>query len=189
MTMFAGGLVTTETATPDDGALVAAFRAGDRRSFETLVRRHERLVVGVLRRFHDDRDVVDDLAQRAFVTALERIADLRGAFRPWLLRIAANLAKNHLRDHAKFVRDEPDRAIDPRPDEAMDLARRRGHVRTALAALSERQREIVLLRIDGEVPFAQIAESLGITENNAKVTYCHATRRLRELVGGSDDAL
>lgn len=181
---------TDSTAAPDDEALVQAFRAGDRRAFEQLVRRHQKPVWAVVWRFARDRDDADDLAQRAFITALERIDDLKGRFRPWLLRIAANLAKNHLRDNAKFVREEvePDA---PRSDldERLDDARRRARMRQAIETLSERQREVVLLRIDGQLSFAEVGEAIGITENNAKVHFHHAMKRLKERLGGSDEGL
>ncbi|HET9158516.1 MAG TPA: sigma factor-like helix-turn-helix DNA-binding protein, partial [Myxococcaceae bacterium] len=44
-------------------------------------------------------------------------------------------------------------------------------------------REVFALRVDGEMPFAEVAAVLGITENNAKVHFHHAVRRLRERLG------
>jgi len=176
-----------ETADPDREA-VEAFRRGDRRAFEGLVRRHQGAVWAVVRRFVDDRDEAEELAQRAFVQAMDHIDSLRGAFRPWLLRTAVNLAKNHLRDRAKFAdEDPPDMGREPGVDEALDGARQRRAVRHAMVRLGERQREVLMLRVDGQLPFALVAEALGITENNAKVTYHHAVLRLRALLGVDDD--
>jgi RNA polymerase sigma-70 factor (ECF subfamily) len=172
----------------EDRALVEAFRGGDRRAFETLVRRHQKPVWAVALRFVKDRDVAEDLAQRTFIQALQRIGDLRGSFRPWVLRIVVNLAKNHVRDHAKLVpaeeAPEPATAAEA-PDERIDAGREAAVMRAALATLSERQREVVQLRVDGQLSFAEIAEAIGITENNAKVTFHHAVRRLRERIGGA----
>lgn len=170
-----------------DRHAIEAFRRGDRRAFEALVRRHQQAVRSVAMRFARDADTADELAQRAFVQALRHVGDLRGAFRPWLLRIVVNLSRNHVRDHARFVDETAgEAATDPRLDESIDEARRRDRVRRALAELGERQREVVMLRIDAQLSFAEVAEALEITENNAKVTYHHAVRRLRELVGGTD---
>lgn len=195
MSLEAAGSV----AAPDDVALVNAFRGGDRRAFETLVRRHQKPVWAIVQRFTRDRDVSEDIAQRAFVTALERISELRGSFRPWLLRIAVNLAKNYIRDNARLVNTEPGEElptgayVDPaklqRPDDALHDARQLYRVRVAVASLPDRQREVVLLRIDGQLPFAEIGEALEITENNAKVTFHHAVKKLREALGGQDDGL
>jgi RNA polymerase sigma-70 factor (ECF subfamily) len=201
--MREAGMIDARTvvgrAEPDDLALVQAFRGGDRSAFEVLVRRHQRPVWAIVQRFARDRDAAEDLAQRSFIIALERIGELRGAFRPWLLRIAVNLSKNHLRDTARLVRASTDDesgepldiegAVEPRPDEALDRARLTHLVREVVATLPDRQREVVMLRVDGQLSFAEVGESLGITENNAKVTYHHAVKRLREKLGGIDASL
>ncbi|MFN7135382.1 MAG: RNA polymerase sigma factor, partial [Myxococcales bacterium] len=58
----------------------------------------------------------------------------------------------------------------------------RARVRELLLKLPLRQRQVVSLRIDGELPFAEVARALGITENNAKVCYHHAVKRLKQWV-------
>lgn len=173
----------------EDLQLVAAFRAGDRRAFETLVRRHQRPALALARRFVRDRHAAEDLAQRAFLQSLERIDSLRGAYRPWLLRIVANLGKNNLRDaarHAAAHEKLPEESPPPDADEELVRHQRTEAVRAAIAKLSPRQREVVLLRVDGGLPFSEVASGLGITENNAKVTYHLAVKRIRELLGGTD---
>jgi len=57
---------------PADAELLEAFRAGDVRAFEALVRRYERPVLAIARRFAGDADDAEDLAQRAFINAAER---------------------------------------------------------------------------------------------------------------------
>lgn len=184
-TIDAGGTI------PDEG-LVAASRRGEARAFEALIRRHERRVRAVALRLVGDGDTADELAQRAFVRALDGLSALRGeqGFGGWVVAIVANLARNHLRDHARFV-PLPDGADDARepaapaddPDARLDEARRRDELRRAVAELPTRQREVVSLRIDGELPFAEIGAALGITENAAKVSFHLGLKRLRERLG------
>jgi len=45
---------------------------------------------------------------------------------------------------------------------------------------------VLTLRVDGELPFAEIADALGITENAAKVSFHYATRALREALAQED---
>jgi RNA polymerase sigma-70 factor (ECF subfamily) len=45
--------------------------------------------------------------------------------------------------------------------------------------LPRREREVFTLRTDTGLPFAEVGELLGITENNAKVTFHHAVKRLQ----------
>jgi RNA polymerase sigma-70 factor, ECF subfamily len=55
-------------------------------------------------------------------------------------------------------------------------------VRRAVLTLPRRQREVFTLRIDGGLPFAEIAITLGISEGNAKSHFHYAVKRLRDEV-------
>jgi RNA polymerase sigma-70 factor (ECF subfamily) len=70
------------------------------------------------------------------------------------------------------------------PDPFYD--RNEGRVRREVLRLPRRQREVLTLRVDAELPFAEIAETLGVTENAAKVSFHHATRRLRDALAEGD---
>jgi RNA polymerase sigma-70 factor, ECF subfamily len=174
---------------PSDADLLAAFRAGDARAFETLVRRYERAVLTIALRFARDLDDAEDLAQRAFINAAQRAGGWRGgSFKSWLFRIVVNLSKNHLRDTARFDRSEEAHEREALPTEAdalhkLEERERRAELRQAIARLPKRQREVLLLRIDGDLPFAEVAATLGITEVNAKVNFHHAVQKLKSWLG------
>src|SRR5438067_12641500 len=109
---------------PSDAELLDAFRGGDQRAFEALVRRYQGPVLAIARRFARDPDDAEDLAQRAFINAAGRAGGWRGgSFKSWLFRIVVNLAKNHLRDVARFDRSEDahEREAPPAAAEADDL--------------------------------------------------------------------
>ena len=171
-----------------DAELLEAFRAGDVKAFEVLVRRYQRPVLAIARRFARDEDDAEDLAQRAFINASERAEGWRGgSFKSWLFRIVVNLAKNHLRDVSRFDRSETAQEREPEPTEAeahdrLEAREEQEALREAVARLPKRQREVLLLRIDGDIPFAEIATVLGITETNAKVNFHHAVQKLKELL-------
>jgi RNA polymerase sigma-70 factor (ECF subfamily) len=177
----------------DDSALVAAILVGDDEAFAELVRRNEGLLLRILRRWARTPEDARDLAQKAFLKAFE--AARRGValgrregfpFRRWLVRIALNLAKNHLRDETRWTRapledsDHADAA--PAADAALARAEAERSVRRAVARLPRREREVLTLRIDAELPFGEIALALGTTEGSARVSFHHATRRLRAVM-------
>jgi RNA polymerase sigma-70 factor (ECF subfamily) len=176
---------TDERLAPSDAELLEAFRAGDVKAFETLVRRYQRPVLGIARRFAADADDAEDLAQRAFINAAQRAGGWRGgSFKSWLFRIVVNLAKNHVRDNARFDRSEDAQDHEAAPTEAdahgrLEDQEQQAELREAIARLPKRQREVLLLRIDGDLPFAEIAQTLGITEVNAKVNFHHAVQKLK----------
>ena len=177
-----------EAEGPGDWELVTQHLAGDPWAFNELVRRYQRPVWRLAMRFARDPDDAQDLAQRTFLRVLDHAAELRPEqpFRAYLFRVAANLCKNHLRDRARLILGVPLDAVAPEA-ESLESKERRRQLRTMLAKLPLRQRQIVTLRIDAELPFAQIAETFGITENNAKVSFHHAMKKLRALLAEQEE--
>jgi RNA polymerase sigma-70 factor (ECF subfamily) len=181
-----------------DEALLAAFLVGDDGAFDGLVRRHERLVLSLVRRYARTPEDARDLTQRTFLRAFEAArrtlrTDPRTpfTFRRWIIRVALNLAKNHLRDELRVPRTSlealgPAEARPADQGDALEHAQLARRMRSAVVELPRRQREVLTLRIDGELPFAEIGAALGITENAAKVTFHHATRKLREVLSEED---
>jgi RNA polymerase sigma-70 factor (ECF subfamily) len=142
-------------------------------------------VLAIARRFCRDEDDAEDLAQRAFINASNRAGGWRGgSFKSWLFRIVVNLSKNYLRDTARFDRSEEAHEreappSEPNAHERIEHAEKQRLLRESIARLPRRQREVLLLRIDGDMPFAEIAATLGITEVNAKVNFHHAVQKLK----------
>src|SRR3954471_17623179 len=149
-----------------DAELLDAFRAGDTRAFEALVRRYQKPVLSIARRFARDPDDAEDLAQRAFINAAERAGGWRGgSFKSWLFRIVVNLAKNHVRDTSRFdpseeAREREAAPVEPLAQAHLEADEQRKQLREAIARLPKRQREVLLLRIDGDLPFAEVATTL-----------------------------
>ncbi len=202
--VVAGGVTP---ARREEDALVAAFLVGDDDAFGELVRRNERMVLSIVRRYARSADDARDLAQRTFLRAFEasRRALRRGLrrepvpVRRWLVRVAVNLAKNHARDEARRAHALTASPVAPAAQggeargegaadalESMSRAEEAARLRVAVLELPRRQREVLTLRIDAELPFAEIADALGITENAAKVTFHHATRRLRAALADAE---
>src|SRR2546423_431273 len=128
-----------EPLSPTDADLLAAFRGGDARAFEALVRRYQRAVLTIALRFARDQDDAEDLAQRAFINAAERAGGWRGgSFKSWLFRIVVNLCKNYLRDTARFDRSEEAHEREAPPSDADAPYRAPQKPQLASAPLSRR---------------------------------------------------
>ncbi len=191
--LVAGGVTPSRR---EEDSLVAAFLVGDDDAFGELVRRNEPLVLAIVRRYAQTPEDARDLAQRTFLRAFEAARrSLRSGpraavpFRRWLVRVAVNLAKNHRRDALRVLRaplEDADAegaiATAPAAHDALVLRERARRMRAAVLRLPRRQREVLTLRVDAELPFAEIALALGITENAAKVSFHYATRALRAVL-------
>jgi RNA polymerase sigma factor (sigma-70 family) len=154
------------------GSELAARLAGEpRAAFGEVVTTYQDLVYGVCLRVVRDPAAAEDLAQQAFMNAYravagyspERIRSLR--LRPWLARIAHNLARNSLRARreATTLDDAPEPRA-PSADEPLSLSQRRearDMWARLLAGLPDRYRLAVALRhVDG-LSYAELAEALG----------------------------
>ncbi len=188
-------VVTDAEAPRSDAALCRAFLAGDAEAFGTLCRRHQETVFRLVRRYAPSTDDAMDLTQRAFLQALEAaeralprlLATEEVPFRAWLLRIAINLGKNQVRDAGRWPRAKPEAleaqfSAAPSVIDALERAQVERLMRQAVVNLPRRQREVFTLRVDGGLPFAEVAQTLGISEGNAKAHFHHAAKRLREEV-------
>ena len=188
-----GGVRTSDTSTmttdriePSDSDLVARARAGDAAAFGALVGRYQtaalRLAVAV------SGSVVDaaDIAQEAFVKAhrsLPKLAD-PAMVRPWMLRIVANEAKNHLRGRDR--RRQRDArygswvvAAPPDPEVSAldaDTARELG---VALGRLGARDRQVLGYRYFAGMSEAETARAVGVAVGTVKSRTARALDRLR----------
>lgn len=174
-----------------DGELVARYLAGDRRAFDELVRHYQRPIYHLAYRYLRSEADAKDLAQRTFLKVYGALPRFRAeaSFRTWIYRIAINLCLNELRDRRRGESsDRPEvieQATTPGPDvESLDEQARGAWLRRAIASLPPKQRMVLELRIYDELPFREVAELVGSTENAAKVNFHHAVKRLRALVEG-----
>ncbi|MGO9832526.1 MAG: RNA polymerase sigma factor [Myxococcaceae bacterium] len=182
-----------------DESLLRDFLAGETHAFGELVRRHQRLVQALVRRYAVRPEDTADLAQAAFLRAFGAArrslgrsgAEQPGLFRAWLVRIAVNVGKNHARDAGRWRFEDAEVLTEvpssgPDAPALLEHSERRRSLRQAMACLSSRQREVVTLRVDGGLPFKEVAAALQMTENNAKVHFHHAVRRLKAALEGEN---
>lgn len=170
-------------AAPSVGAVpesvVAPVGPRDAAWFETLVREHATAVHRFLAR-RTGRDEADDLAADVLTTAWRRRDDIPdGAELPWLYRTAGFVVANHRRKFRPLpVGDVPDE-IDP-DDPAVRLVQDE-QVRTALAALTARDRQILLLNAWEGLVGDGLATVLGVSRGGADAALSRARARLREV--------
>jgi RNA polymerase sigma factor (sigma-70 family) len=179
-------------ASAHDLDLVALAATGDRKAFGELVRRHGSAVRGLLRRMGADHSLADDIAQDAFLTAFEQIAEFRGegVFQGWVKRIAARLyVKRWRRDsRVDLMAEPPERDADLAADATG--AANRIDLDEALRALSPVERICVSLCYGGGLSHAEAALALNTPLGTVK---SHVKRgldklRLRMAPGRSDDS-
>lgn len=119
-----------------------------------------------------DRTEGEDIAQEALARAMVRWDHLTGHEEAWVVRVASNLALDRVRASRRRHRGaHPDASVDGPSGERVDLQR-------ALAALSKRQREVVVLRFLGGLTEDQVAGALGCSVGTVKQ---HSSRGIAAL--------
>ena len=183
---------TGHSAARRDAELVARYLAGDRRAFDDLVRHYQRPIYHLAYRYLRSEADAKDLTQRTFLKVYGALPRFRAesSFRTWIYRIAINLCLNELRDRRRGESSSPEvieQAPAPAPEiDSLDAEARGAWLRRAIASLPPKQRMVLELRIYDELPFREVAELVGSTENAAKVNFHHAVKRLRSLVEGGE---
>lgn len=153
--------------------------------FEELTRSHARALVRYFAR-RAPYDDAEDLAAEVLLTAWRRRDDVPAeAELPWLYRTAGYVLANYRRKRTELPVEElperPGRArvgSDPEISALFDA-----ELRGALATVSERDREIILLHAWEGLDGAQLAEVLGISRSGADAALSRARKRLREAWG------
>jgi RNA polymerase sigma-70 factor, ECF subfamily len=150
-------------------------RRGDADALGYLYRHYAPGVFTYVRRILRNDYDAQDVTQQAFVklaTSLDKYDAQRADFSAWMLRLAHNVAVDHLRKQRLTLLSDPVEAVDeaeqPDPDDGRSL-------RETFRALSSAQRDVLLLReVVGLTP-REVAKRLGKTE--AAVNTCHHRAR------------
>lgn len=181
-----------------DEVLVEACLKGAPQAFDELVRRHKDRVYNVLVRYLGNEQDALDAAQEVFVRAYRGLHGFTGRARlsTWLYSIAANLARNRLRDGKRKGRDKKVSleelaqtspaaagralgvAVNPR-----DVAQKGeldALLQQTLSGLPDHYRMPFILRVVEGMSYAEIGEILDCPEGTIKSRLNEARRRLRE---------
>lgn len=167
-----------------DEQLLAEHRAGKPGAFDALVRRYSEELYRFLLKFVGQSATAEDLLQETLLQVHSAAAtfDATRAFKPWLYTIAANKARDLLRSRSRRqelsldgARDEdgaaPLHAIESEEigaAESQDLREEREAVRRVIGGMPEHLRLILILGYYQQLPYADIAEVLGIPVGTVK---------------------
>ena len=164
----------------------------DPEAFGELVARHAPMARRVAYAVLEDQEDADDAAQEGFLSAWQAIGryDAKRAFRPWLMQIVANEARNRRRSRGRRERLAVRAASvgGAQSGSAEDLALGEvtaGELRAALARLDDRDRTVIALRYFAGLSEAETAAALEVPPGTAKSRLSRALDRLRAELEGA----
>jgi len=181
-----------------DELLLAAYREGDSRAFETLLVRYRGPIFNFLLRSARDRGRAEELYQDVWMRVIERCDDFRGdaKFSTWLYTIARNLCIDHqrkmkFRGHTSLDAPQLQSArpvgervssFGPSTEQLASGGLVRERIAHAVEELPDEQREVFLLRQLQGLAFREIAEVVGAPVNTVKSRMRYALEHLQRAL-------
>jgi len=162
-----------------DVDLVRLCTAGDKTVFAELVRRHSGALRTHLRHMGAQGADADDMAQEAFMSAYEHLAEYRfdGPFAGWLKRIASRRYLRKVRSNQKYLLTDDMSPYEPEP--SANAGEFRAHnLDAALNRLKPVERLCVTLNFSGDLSHQDIADELKLPLGTVK---SHIRRALDQL--------
>jgi RNA polymerase sigma-70 factor, ECF subfamily len=167
---------------------VARAKAGDREAVRFLYMRYADNVYGYVRSIVRDHYEAEDVTQQVFaklMTVIGKYEPRTVPFSAWILRVARNVAVDHLRSRRPQPSEEVYGSDERTDDTSID---RSYSVREALAALPDEQRKVVVLRhVVGLTP-GEIADCMGRTESSIHGLHHRGRRALQEEFASRESA-
>lgn len=193
-------LAVASSPVDDDEVLVDRLRSGDESAFVELVGRYQPRLLRVAEATVGRGSVAQEVTQDTWLAVFKGIDRFEGrsSFKSWLFSILLNRARSAARREDRAGR--PDSTIgderfdangawaqppEPWADRAVDrlvAVQLSTRVHDLLSMLPEAQRQVVVLTDVEEVPAAEVASMLGLTEGNRRVLLHRGRARLRQLL-------
>jgi RNA polymerase sigma-70 factor (ECF subfamily) len=179
-----------------ESELIDRARQNDGAAWETLVRDHQQAVFRLAYLLLADASDAEDVAQDTFVRAFRALHtfDTQRPLRPWLLRIATNLAHNRRRSIGRYLAALK-RNIQSNPEPVTSLGERSAQqweaqvLWQAVRKLGRWEQEVVYLRYFLDLSEAEMATALGVAPGTVKSRLHRALAKLRGVVDEEFPAL
>ena len=178
-----------------DSELFRAFRGGDEQAFEVLLSRHQDRVFTKIFFIVRNNDIANDLFQDTFIKVVGLLKSGKyvesGKFRPWILRIAHNIAIDHFRRNKKMplVRSREDYDVfstigteDTNIEDKLVVDQIHTDVKKLIDHLPAEQQEVLRMRIYQDLSFKEISECTDVSINTALGRMRYAVINLKKLV-------
>lgn len=179
----------------DDRTAISRIKQGGLDSLEHLVRCYQGRAVHAAYLILYDRAQAEDVAQAAFVKAVDRIHqfDADRPFAPWFFRIVVNDALKLARTRKRFIPlEEPDETVShlaawladptPQPEQRLEEKQIREHLLEAVASLPPDLRAVIVMRYFLDMSEADMAEETGRPVSTIKWWLRDARKRLTSLI-------
>lgn len=175
----------------EEYSLIEQCRDGNSDAYTILVERYKEMVYNVACRMIGDRDAAYDISQESFISAYDDLKRFRSdsKFSTWLYSITINKCRDYLRSR------KPNTPLDavtetlpskmPDPEASMYQKQLGQTLQSAIAALPEDYREVIVLKHIEGLDYKEMEAILGVSVNALKVRTYRAREILKKVLIGA----
>ena len=157
----------------------------EEKNFISLINEHQGLIHKVCIMYENDADVRNDLFQEIVLQLWKSFSSFRGESKisTWMYRIALNTAISGYRKQTRLLKTEDLREMHLNISDAGgdDHDENFQKLQWAIRQLSEIERAMIMMALE-EIPYEEIAETIGITQNNVRVRMNRIREKLKKLM-------
>ncbi len=185
----------------EDSVLLSLYKNGNEEAFAELLNRHKSKVYTTAYLIVKDRYIAEDLAQESWIKAINKINagayNEEGKFLPWIVRIAHNMAIDHVRREKRYptiVLEDGMNVFNSLSfsEDSIESVRIKGEnqalIRDLIHSLPESQREVLIMRHYADMSFQEIAEATGVSINTALGRMRYALLNMRKKLSNQSYA-
>lgn len=166
----------------DEAQVISMVRAGNTDAFTDVVECYQGSIIRYLHRLTGEYEVALDLAQDTFVRAYQGIlkTDAELSLKPWLYKIATNLARQHHRRKRILSFVPLAHVKEPKASSATDNVDERLVIGEALRKVPAEQRRCIVLHFVERLNYREIGEILGTSEDAVRKRVVRGCEKFRQ---------
>lgn len=171
----------------EDRQLIRRFKRGSPEALAAIYDKYAALLLKVAGGLLNDRSAAEDIVHDTFVKFAQSAPALsfRGSLKAYLVTCVTNRVRDRFRKKGLPVAESFEEAVSRCDPERSAMQSETGEkIRRALAAIPDDQRQVIVLRIQADLTFREIAGMLGISENTAQSRCRYGMDKLRLLLDG-----
>ena len=157
----------------------------EEKRFVSLINDHQGLIHKICILYENDPEVRNDLFQEIVLQLWKSFSSFRGEAKisTWMYRIALNTAISRFRKQTRLVKTEDLRELHLNISDSGGDDREENYqkLQWAIRQLSEIERGMIMMALE-EIPYDEIAETVGVTQNNVRVRMNRIREKLKKLM-------
>lgn len=184
-----------QTAQISDNELIVLYLQGNESALSNLIKRHKRRLFSFIYMLVRNKELAEDIFQDTFIKVINTLKagnyHEEGKFLPWVTRIAHNLVIDHFRkqkrmplshDTEEYSIMENIRFSDDNIQDKIIKSQIHQDVKMLIEELPYEQKEVVIMRIYGNLSFKEIAEATNVSINTSLGRMRYALINLRRII-------